>query len=104
MVADQAHRAPDNLRTKEEWEEIWPRIRVFLPLLLVVHVSAPPPIPQLKVPSALQMMRGRYTAMLPIDRKLLETARDIRATQAGIRPENFRELNVAVAACESMVA
>ena len=44
------------------------------------------------------------TATLPIDRKLLETARDIRATQAGIRPENFRELNVAVAACESMVA
>ena len=55
----QAHRTPDNLRIKEELEEIWPRIRVFLPLLLVVHVSAPPPIPQLKVPSALQMMRGR---------------------------------------------
>jgi hypothetical protein len=42
-------------------------------------------------------MWGRNTATLPIDRKLLETARDIRATQAGIRPENFREFKVAVA-------
>ena len=60
-------------------------------------MSTPRPIPKLKVPSALQMKRGRYTAILPIDRKLLETGRDIRATQAGIRPEDFREFNVAVA-------
>jgi hypothetical protein len=43
------------------------------------------------------MMRSRYAAKLPIDRKLLELARDVRATQAGIRPENFREFNVAIA-------
>ena len=62
-----------------------------------VSASSPRPTPQLRVPGALQMMRGRYTAKLPIDRKLLQLARDIRATQAGIRPENFREFNLAVA-------
>jgi bifunctional non-homologous end joining protein LigD len=39
-----------NLRTKEEWEEIWPRIRVSLPLLLVVHVSALHPSHSRKFP------------------------------------------------------
>ena len=41
-----------------------------------VNGSSPRPTPQLRIPGALQMMRGRYTANLQIDRKLLEIARD----------------------------
>ena len=53
-------------------------------------------IRKLKVPAAFSLWRGRYTANVPIDRRLLERAREIRATQ-GIRPEDFRNINVAVA-------
>jgi hypothetical protein len=59
--------------------------------------SSPTATPQLLVPKAIAMRRGRYSGNAQIDRILLEQARDVRRTQAGIRPENFRETNVAVA-------
>jgi hypothetical protein len=59
--------------------------------------SSPTATRQLLVPKAIPMRRGRYSGNVQIDRILLERARDLRRTQAGIRPENFRETNVAVA-------
>ena len=52
---------------------------------------------RLRIPRVVQMTRGRYHVNTAFNPRLAERAREIRATQAGIRADDFRQFNVAVA-------
>lgn len=51
----------------------------------------------LKVPKVTALYRGRYAVVAKLDRTLVETARELRASQAGTRLEDFARTNIAVA-------
>jgi cytidine deaminase len=51
----------------------------------------------LKVPNVSALFRGRYSVTAKLDQTLVQTARELRASQAGIRLEDFSRTNIAVA-------
>lgn len=52
---------------------------------------------QLSVPKVSALVRGRYSVVGKLDQTLVQTARELRASQAGIRLEDFSRTNIAVA-------
>ena len=52
---------------------------------------------ELKIPKVSALFRGRYSVVAKLDQTLVATARELRATQAGVRLEDFSRTNIAVA-------
>ena len=52
---------------------------------------------ELSVPKVSALFRGRYSVVGKLDQTLVQTARELRASQAGVRLEDFSRTNIAVA-------